>query len=193
MYDINTKRVKKRWHLHFMLLILGFIFFLIIGGIIIFNYKKLVGLDSSVMSRGVRVKSYINDDGNTMYSSIYYYRVDGVDYSCSPDSSSRTNPGTENKKVYYDSKKPSKCMPNHSKLDIETYFFLLLIPIFIIVFSLSNVKKAAKKIKTIEELNKKGKLVKNLPYQLKNNQSIDNHLDDEIECLTDDDEIEFTI
>lgn len=169
MYNINIKKIEKQSHLHLVFLIFGFLLFLIIVGIIIFYYKSLIGLDSSIMSRGVRVKSHINRDGITMYSSIYYYRVDGIDYSCSPHSSSHTKPSTENKKVYYDSKKPSKCMPNYFVLDIKTCFFLLLIPIFIIVFSLNNIKKVTKKTKIIKELNKKGKLIKNIPYQSKHN------------------------
>lgn len=167
MYDINTKKIKRKNHFYLMFLIVGFIFLLIIGGMVVFNYKKLVGLNSSTMSRGVRIKSSINDDGNTMYSSIYYYRVDGIDYSCSPNSLLKTNPGTENKKIYYNSKKPSKCMPNPFNLNIWTYSFLLLIPIFIITFSIRNIKKITQKIKKIEELNTKGKLVKNLSFQLK--------------------------
>ena len=169
MYNINIKKIEKQSHLHLGFLIFGFLLFLIIVGIIIFYYKSLIGLDSSIMSRGVRVKSHINRDGITMYSSIYYYRVDGIDYSCSLHSSSHTKPSTENKKVYYDSKKPSKCMPNHFVLDIKTCFLLLLIPIFIIVFSLNNIKKVKKKTKIIKELNKKGKLIKNIPYQSKHN------------------------
>lgn len=262
MYNINIKKGEKKEHFHLGFVIFGFILFLIIGGMIVFYYKDLIGLDSSIMSRGVRVKSHINEDNTTTYSPIYYYRVDGIDYSCSPNSFSHTNPSTKNKKVYYNSKNPSKCMPNLFQLDIETCLFLLLIPIVIITFSLNYVKKTTKKIKVLEELNKNGKLIKGLPYQLKkhhkfiinyilpsgdtmvlygnlndnkkikdvgtvdlvidesnpknyyidseinrlsgnlpqdyfhqtsqNKQSLNNHLDDEIECLTDDD-IEFTI
>ena len=104
MYDINTKNVKKGKSFYFLFLFLGLLFLIIMGSVLISNYIKLHSLDSSTTSTSVIVNSYIDDEGTTLYSPTYYYKVDGKQYSCPSNLSSSINPGTSNKIVYYDSK-----------------------------------------------------------------------------------------
>lgn len=103
-----------------------------------------------------------------MYSPIYYYEVNGQNYSCGSNASSSNNPGTQNKNVYYDSKNPSNCMTEYSKSGNYIILVFLLLPIMFIIVAVTNIKKVNKRIKEILELNQKGKLIKNLPHRLEN-------------------------
>lgn len=166
MFDINLKNVKKGRNFFYSFLAMGIIFFLLIGGIFVANAIKLNSLDSTVLSSNVTIKSHIDNEGTTMYSPVYDYEVNGQKYSCSTNSSSSVNPGTQNKTVYYDSKDPSRCMTEASKTNSYFILLALLIPIVFIVIALINIAKANKRINIILELNQTGKLVKNLPYRL---------------------------
>lgn len=176
MYDINLKNVKKGKKFFLIFFIIGILFFLIFGGIYIFNIIKLKNLDSETMSTRVHINSYTNDEGTMMYSPVYYYSVNGIGYSCESSSSSSVNPGTENKKVFYDSNNPSNCMSEFSKSNNNFILLFLFIPIIFIIISIYNFKKISKRIKIINELNQKGKLVKQLPYRLEETgMTVNNH------------------
>lgn len=168
MYDINTKNVKKGKNFYLIFLVIGLLILLIMGGVLISSYIKLNSLDATTTSTKVVVNSHLDDEGKTLYSPTYYYIVDGNEYSCSSNSSSSINPGTNNKKVYYDSKNPSKCMTEYSKSSNNIFLIFMLIPLIFIVFAIINMRKISKRIKLINELNSKGKLIKNLPYRLEN-------------------------
>ena len=166
MFDINTKNVKKGKKTFYMFFAVGAFFFFLIAGILVSNIVRLKSLDSTVLSTHVEVKSYIDDEGSTMYSPVYYYIVNGQSYSCGSNASSSTNPGTQNKTVYYDSTNPSNCMTEYSKTSNYIIAVFMFIPIIFIVVSVKQIKKVNNRIKAILELNKNGKLVKNLPYRL---------------------------
>lgn len=176
MYDIKTKNVKKGNSFYLLFLVVGLLFLVIIGWILISNYIKLNSLDSTTTSTKVVVNSHIDNDGGTMYSPTYYYTVNGVDYSCSSNSSSSKNPGTSNKKVYYDSKNPSRCMTEYSKSSNSFLFIILILPIAFIAMAITNMRKIGKRVKLIKELNTRGKLVKNLPYRLENSGLVVNNV-----------------
>lgn len=165
MYDINLKNVKKGKKFYFIFLSIGLLILIIFGAIIISNYLKLNSLDSKTLSTSVDANSYY-DDGSLLYSPIYYYTVDGFEYSCSSNSSSSIDPGTSNKKVYYDSKNPSRCMSEYSKKVDYIFLLFLLLPFAFIIVGINGIIKINKRIKKIDELNQKGKLVKNLIYHL---------------------------
>ncbi len=166
MYDIDLTNVKKGKKFFLMFLVVGILFLTIFGSIVISSFVKLKGLDKEFISDRVEVKSHNDNDGDRMYSPTYYYTVDGTMYSCSSDSSSSINPGTNNKKVYYKSSSPSTCMTEYSKSSNYIILIALIIPIIFIVVAVLNMKKIDKRVKTIQELNKTGKLVKKLPYRL---------------------------
>ena len=115
MFDINTKNVKKGKNIFYIFLAVGLLFLFILCGVFIANIIRSNSLDSTVLSEHVEVKSYINDEGTTMYSPVYYYSVNGKNYTCGSNSSSSSNPGTKNRNVYYNSKNPSDCMTEYSK------------------------------------------------------------------------------
>ncbi len=166
MYDIRVKNVKKGNKFFLIFFIIGIFFFLLMSGIILSDYIKLSKLDSQTISKSVEIKSHTNDEGTTMYSPIYHYRVNGIEYSCSSSSSSSIHPGTQNKTVYYDSKNPANCMSEYSKSTNMIFLSFMLIPIICIAISVINFRKINKRVKRIKELNQKGKLIKNLPYRL---------------------------
>lgn len=174
MFDINTKNVKKGKNIFYIFLAAGLLFLIIIGGIFVSSIVKLNSLDSTVLSEHVEIKSYIDDEGTTMYSPVYYYSVNGERYTCGSNSSSSHNPGTQNKTVYYDSKNPSKCMTEYSKSSNFILLAFMIIPIIFILVAVINIRKVNKRIKAILELNNKGKLIKNLPYRLENTGTVIN-------------------
>lgn len=169
MYDINVKNVKKGSKFYYIFLGCGIFNLLLFGVFGVSTIVELSKLDSKTLSISVNVKSHYDDEGNKMYSPIYYYEVDGQQYSCRSSASSSKNPGTQNKTVYYDSKNPSNCMNEYSKSSnfiIMLIFLILSVPLIII--GVINIKKVNKRVKVIKELNQTGKLVKNLPYRLGN-------------------------
>lgn len=168
MYDIDISNVKKGKRFYFSFLAVGALFLLIIGGILIFSYVKLISLDSKTISTRVEANLHHDEDGGTMYSPIYYYEVNGKSYSCSSRVSSSVNPGIENKTVYYNSKNPSDCMTEYSKTVNYILLAFLVLPISFIAFAVVYIRKINKRVRKIQELNQKGKLIKNLPYHLEN-------------------------
>lgn len=125
MYDINTKNVKKERNIFYIFFLVGIIMLIIMGWVYISSVKKAKRLDSTVTSTSVEVKSYISDEGNTMYSPVYTYEVNGKTYKCESTSSSSIYPSNDNKTVYYDSKNPSNCMTKYSKSGNTILLFCL--------------------------------------------------------------------
>ncbi len=127
------------------------------------------------MSTRVEIKNSTNSDGDTMYSPVYYYEVNGTEYSCSSSMSSNIRPSLDNKEVKYNSNEPSECVSNYTKTgNLILIIFLLSLLIFIAI-GVSGFIKINKRIKKIEELNFKGKLIKNLPYRMEDtNMSVNN-------------------
>jgi len=174
MYDIDLKNVKKGRKFPIIFIVVGLIFLLILGGIIGYSIFKRNSLDSVVLSTHVEIKESEDDDGDTMYSPVYYYTVNGVNYSCGSSSYSGRNPGTENGNVYYDSKDPSRCMSEYSESNITLLLLFLIIPVLFLIVGIIMFIKVNKRIKLIKELNERGKLVKNLPYTLEDTGTIIN-------------------
>lgn len=166
MFDINLKNVKKGKSFYCIFLIIGIICLLILGGVFISSIIKLNNLDATVLSSKVEIKSYVNSDGEKKYYPIYEYRVKGEYYSCKSTNYTSFIPEKQNKIVYYDSKNPSKCMAEHSMSANYIILAFLIIPLTFITVAVVNIKKINKRIKKIENLNKTGKLIKNLPYRL---------------------------
>ena len=174
MYDIDTKNVKKGKNFYFIFFAVGLFFLILFTSIFITGVIKKNSLDSETISTRVEIKSHEDDEGTTMYSPIYYYRVNGRTYSCNSTSSSSNYPSTTNKKVYYDSNNPSNCMTEYSNSSNNIILIFLFIPILFIVVAVVNFVKVNKRVKVINELNKNGKLIKQLPYHLENTNMVIN-------------------
>ena len=168
MYDINTKNVKNGKKIFLFFLIVGIIFMIIIGKVVFSNILKYKSLDASILSTKVEINSYYNDEGTLLYEPTYYYNVNGKDYFCTSSTSSSINPGTNNKTVYYDSKNPTNCLTEYSKSNNIFLLIFMILPIIFIFIGIINMIKINKRVRIINELNQKGKLIKNLKYHLEN-------------------------
>lgn len=168
MYDINTKKIRKNIKIFGLFLFVGLLILIGLIGFIIYNNQKEKKLDSTTTATNIVVKSHIDNEGMKMYSPIYYYEVDGVEYTCASKASSSKYPDTNNKKVYYESKNPSNCMSEYSKTSNKLLILFLFLPFIFIAIGAIGIGKINKKVKILKELNKKGKLIKNIPYYIKN-------------------------
>lgn len=166
MYDISFKNTRKGNSIFLIFLFIGIVLMIAFSLVIIFSNNKLKSLDSTVTSSRVEISTYKSEKGGIMYSPTYYYEVEGIEYACPSNTSSSTRPKTDNVNVYYDSKNPEDCMTDYSK-SVSKYMFIgVLMGAVLTVIGAVNMIKGEKKIKKIKELNKYGKLVKNLPYRL---------------------------
>lgn len=166
MYDISFKNTRKGNSIFLIFLFIGIVLMIAFSLVIIFSNNKLKSLDSTVTSSRVEISTYKSEKGGIMYSPTYYYEVEGIEYACPSNTSSSTSPKTDNVNVYYDSKNPEDCMTDYSK-SVSKYMFIgVLMGAVLTVIGAVNMIKGEKKIKKIKELNKYGKLVKNLPYRL---------------------------
>ena len=165
MYDINLKNVKKAIGFYSIFFIVGLFFLIIFGGVILSDIKKEKSMDSEVMSDRVEIDERRSSDG-TMYSPVYYYKVNGEEYKCTIGSSTSNRPSTENKIIKFKSDKPSYCIPEGGSIGLLFIIIALWLPILFIIVAVLNTIKVIKRIKTIKQLNETGKLVKNLPYHM---------------------------
>ena len=176
MYDINTKFVKKGKKMFSLFFIIGFIFLIILGSIGIGGLIKKNRMDSTVMSTRVEINSHYDDDGNTMYSPTYYYKVNGEEYACRSTSSSSIYPGDDNKLVYYDSKNPKDCISEYGTKSNVIFIAFMALPLLFIGIGVYQFIKINKRVKAIEELNQRGKLVKGLPYRMEDTGTVINNV-----------------
>lgn len=168
MYDIDTSNVKKGINFFLMFLFAGVFLLGILLAILIMNIINYKSLDSEIVPNHIEINTYKDSDGDTMYSPIYYYNIRGKEYKCSSQGGSSIMPSTNNRKVYFDSKNPTRCMTDYSRGNNKWILLFLLLPIVFIGTAVYNIIKVNKRIKLINNLNTTGKLVKNLPYRLEN-------------------------
>lgn len=168
MYDIDTSNVKKGIKFFLMFLFAGVFLLGILLAILIMNIINYKSLDSEIVPNHIEINTYKDSDGDTMYSPIYYYNIRGKEYKCSSQGGSSIMPSTKNRKVYFDSKNPTRCMTDYSRGNNKWILLFLLLPIVFIGTAVYNIIKVNKRIKLINNLNTTGKLVKNLPYRLEN-------------------------
>ena len=165
MFDIDTKNIKKGRKNHFVFLLIGICTSFLLMFMTVSNIIKWKSLDSHVLSTSVSVDKE-RDDKFHKYTAIYHYEVDGTDYSCRASSKSSNVPSRKNKNVYYDSSNPQICMIKKTGFGNNIMLLYWVIPGLFILSSVSGIKETNLRLKMIKELNKKGKLVKNLPYRL---------------------------
>ena len=165
MYDINLKNVKKGKNLWGLFLGIGIVVLIIMCAVFGYLYMKNKSMDSNVEAFDIEVNSKTNSDDGTMYSPVYHYEVNGTEYVCSSHSSSSFYPNNIDKKVYYKSSNPNECVTGYDKKTSPLFLLLFLIPFVFITVGAIGINKVNKRIKTIKELNQKGKLVKNIPYR----------------------------
>lgn len=165
MYDINLKNVKKGRNFFLIFFIVGVLSFVILTSVIIFtciNYSKL---DSSVMSINATLIQDLSD-GNVMYKRSYDYEVDGKLYTCVSSMSSTSSSIPDNKKIHYDSANPMNCEADSITTTVGIISIFYIIPVVFSIVGLVGIIKNCKRVKMINELCERGKLVKGLKYHL---------------------------
>ncbi len=174
MYRVNFKNVKGNRKEYQISLFIGIIFLVVISIMCYYTEARKSKFDSSVMSNKV-VLDTSTEKGDTFYSKVYYYEVDGKTYKCNSIKKSTNKPNTKNEKVYYEKDNPTNCMSESSKTTSKWMPLFLILPISFIIFSIFGFIKVNKQVKRVKYLCKNGKLVKNLPYTLEATETVINN------------------
>jgi hypothetical protein len=165
MFELNYQNIKNEKKFSLIFLIVGLI--LIVASLSIFFILRANknSLDKQTNTTYIEENGYYDDEGDYLYSPIYYYRVNGIEYSCKSSGSSSSRPSSTGT-VYYSSKNPSKCMTDFS---VDMSWFILIgtalggIAFTIGIFTIRGPIKEKKKMKYLE---KNGKLIKGIPFRL---------------------------
>ena len=136
-----------------------------------FTIKTKINSDTYTMASRVEISSYWSksSSGSTlrMYSPVFFYNVDGKEYSCSTGSASSVKPSLEGNKIFYNSKNPKSCI---SEYDFKQncisvgIFFIVALPGFII--GLFVLLKAIAKSNKNKDLAQHGQLIKDIPCKI---------------------------
>lgn len=90
--------------------------------------------DSQVRAYQIYVDEDYDSDDGTMYSPVYYFTVDGVNYKCSSKTSSSTYPSENKNTVYYDSKNPNNCKTEYDRSSGRFIGIICLVVTAIIIY-----------------------------------------------------------
>ena len=176
MYDINFEYLKKGKKQYLLFFIIGVVSFVFLMTMTISNIIKWNSLDSYVLSTSVSISTTTGTNNFTRYAATYHYIVDGNDYSCRTTTKTNYVPSRKNKLIYYNSSNPEVCMAKSSKISNFLMLLFWIIPALFLFVSIVNILEINGRIKIIKELNKKGKLIKNLPYKLEKTGKVINNI-----------------
>lgn len=167
MYDINTKGIRKSNFVFYIFILIGLLFFAIAAFMTFNSSLKKKSLDKEILSTNVDYNIHYSD-GETMYSPVYEYEVNGQKYYCKSSVSTNQKPSDSKKTILYNSSKPWDCMIKGDTSEIIFLAIFFSVSIISILVAVIGIIKMNTKIRKIKKLNKYGKLVKKLPYTLEN-------------------------
>ena len=166
MYSIgNTLKVNKLIYGILFITTLIFVLLLLSSNLvnmIITNY----GYNRKIETNNVEL---ISKDNNKTYKKVYYYKINGKQYSCEDSEIllSNKHENDDKKTIYYNSKDPNICTTSIIVKKIDPMILMATIALCIpMLIGLTGIIRINKKIKQIKKLNNCGKLVKNLSYEL---------------------------
>ena len=166
MFHIDLNKLKSDRKSGRLCIIVGLVTaFAIIAALVVQSFFKST-LDSETTSTKVAIMENTNDDGEKMYTPVYTYQVNNQEYTCRSNLSTSIKPNTENGTVYYDSKKPEKCMTEATNATLPLFYLFLLFPLGMIGYGIYIYRKSQTVYKRLKNLIKTGKLVENLPFYL---------------------------
>lgn len=166
MYEINYQGQKNNRKSAIFCIAFGVLVAAAIA-FAIYNMDTLrKSLDSEITPTDVYFTEDENSDGDTVYSPVYKYTVDGRDYECTSTMSASHKPTIKDGKVYYDSKNPEKCMTDYSESSTTFLYIMLIFPALLIIGGAILLKKALKTLSNIKRLSERGHLVKDLPFYM---------------------------
>ena len=165
MFEIDYKSLKKGYGLFYIFLIAGIGVTILFSILFINGVTKKNSLDREVKADYIDPHEYYDDEGDLMYSPVYYYTVNGKQYSCSSNYSSSKEPSSKGV-VYYKKGDPSNCLTDYSS---SSHMFMLIgvgIGLLLTGIGAVSVIKKRKYIKKAKYLATNGKLIKNIPYTM---------------------------
>lgn len=166
MYNINFKNTKKGYLFGGIFLAVGMLFLIIFLWLTFSGIVKKYSLDSSVEAIYIDQNCHTDSEGSYLCSPIYYYEVEGIEYTCRVSYSSSDTASESQNKVYYDSNNPSNCVTDYTAKPKIYMYLICLFPLIFVFVGIFQILKVNKKIKHIKHLAKYGTLIKNLPYTM---------------------------
>lgn len=171
MYDINLKVIKKGYSFWLIFLIVGVLMFGIPGVIITIDAINQSKIDSETLSIKSEIWEDEDDEGYEYYGVTYTYEVNGLSYECDSNKEYDTRPyGTLTSTIEYASVDPEICNVQGERSDGSEILFMLIwsiMPLIFIGLSIYNMNKITKRVRKVKQLNEIGKLVKGVPYEMK--------------------------
>lgn len=166
MYDIKYKNLRKGSGFGSIFLIVGLLFFFIIGYITFGGIIKKASMDTEVYAIEIDENCNRDSDGDYTCSPIYYYKVGKEIYQCKAGYSSSSKVSNNQNKVYYNSENPENCVTDYTAKPKFYMYLLCLFPLIFVFIGANHIIKINKKIKKIKHLANYGTLIKNLPYTM---------------------------
>lgn len=166
MYNINFKNTKKGYLFGSIFFAVGVLFFIIFSWLTFNGIVKKYSLDSSVVAKYIDQNCHRDSEGSSLCSPIYYYEVEGVEYTCKIGYSSSDTASESQNKVYYDSNNPSDCVTDYTAKPKLYMYLICLFPLIFVFLGIFQISKVNKKIKRMKHLAMHGTLIKNLPYTM---------------------------
>ena len=161
MYNINYKKYHKELIVGFILVIIGILLTSLYMNYVFKGAFRKLFLDSEV--KAIQINENKKDD---LYSLVYIFEVNNKKYYCEVDNASKIKPDKKEIMVYYDSNNPNNCVNEYEATPSIYSYVILFFPmfsialgLFVIVFSLSDIRK-------LNKLEKNGTLIKNVIYKV---------------------------
>ena len=173
MFYIDDKALKKGNKWPILLIVIGLLFVVAFCGVFFFELFKKNSMDGEVIAH-VDPNGYVDDEGSYVYSPVYYYEVNGKEYTCRSSISSSKTPGTTGT-VYYSTKDPSDCITDYAG---SVSWFLLIggaLGALFLVVGVIMLRKNLNVVKKAKYLSKHGKLIKGIPYRMVDTNTIINN------------------
>lgn len=134
--------------------------------------KTKTNCDTYTIASKVEISSHWSNSNNgsgrtMMYSPVFFYNVEGREYSCSTGSSSSSKPNIDNNKIFYNSQNPEWCISEYDLIQNSIFaglFFIIALPQFII--GLFVLMKAIIQNSKYKKLKQYGQLIKDIPCRI---------------------------
>lgn len=167
---IKTSNFSIMFGLPFLLAPIAFIILAISMGES--TIQARINSDSHTLSSKVKIKSYWSKDmdnhgGTTMYYPVFYYNVDGEEYTCSNNIGSSVRPNVKNSKIYYNSQQPHECISEYDFIkSIFWNAFILIFSLLLFCIGAFSIKIGIEKRIQHRKLAKYGQVIKNIPCRI---------------------------
>ena len=165
MFYIDSKSITKRKKLPIVLLIIGIFFITIFGIVYFYGIYRKNSMKGEIIAYKVDPNGHVEKNGNYVYYPIYYFIIDGIEYTCNSSASSTKVPNVTGK-VLYKENNPSECITDYVNANSDFLLLGVALGLVITVISILIIIKNSKAIKKVKNLTTNGVLIKGLPYTM---------------------------